>query len=128
MGRAVLHHTYKHIVEAFVNSEERDLPDLVEMIEKKLPEIEDDEVDDWLRMGVDINHTTVSEFNIVDGRGIITHSTNPDYIGYDMHSGDQSAEFLCLLSGTPFYSQDVQGMSFDENIKILIKHVIMMMK
>ncbi|MCR4656007.1 MAG: methyl-accepting chemotaxis protein [Lachnospiraceae bacterium] len=110
--------TYKHISEAFVNTEKRDTPDLVDMIEKSLPDIEEDEIDDWLRRGLDINESTCSEFNIVDGRGIIIHSTNPDYIGYDMHSGEQSAEFLCLLSGTPFYSQDVQGTSFDENKKM----------
>ncbi len=109
---------YKNIEESIYNAEKRDTPDLVDMVEKKFPDLEEYEINDWLVNGVELNDSTLSEINIVDGRGIITHSSNPDYIGYDMHSGSQSAEFLCLLSGTPFYSQEIQEISIDESVQM----------
>ena len=42
----------------------------------------------------------VVEINVVDASGIITASTYPAFLGYDMASGAQSAEFLVLLDGT----------------------------
>lgn len=109
---------YKHITESFINFEKRDMNDLVEMVESSLPDYKEDEIDDMLRRGVEINSGTLSEINIVNDKGVITHSSNPDYVGFDMHSGEQSAEFLCLLSGTEFYSQDFQSISVDESIKM----------
>ena len=50
----------------------------------------------------------VAEINVVDANGIITASTNPDFIGFDMASGEQSAAFLVLLSGSG-QTQLVQG-------------------
>ncbi len=40
----------------------------------------------------------VHEINIVNKNGIITKSTETKYIGFEMATGDQSAEFLKLLS------------------------------
>lgn len=108
----------KHITESFINYEKRDMNDLVEMVESSLPDYKEDEIDDMLRRGVEINSGTLSEINIVNDKGVITHSSNPDYVGFDMHSGEQSAEFLCLLSGTEFYSQDFQSIAVDESIKM----------
>lgn len=39
------------------------------------------------------------EINVIDKDGFITTSTNPDYIGFDMRAGEQSAEFLALNDG-----------------------------
>ena len=39
------------------------------------------------------------EINLVDRHGIISDSTNPDFVGFDMSSGEQAAEFLVLLDG-----------------------------
>lgn len=39
----------------------------------------------------------VDEINVINNKGIIVRSTNPDFIGFDMSSGKQPAEFLCLL-------------------------------
>ncbi|MDO4731226.1 MAG: SpoIIE family protein phosphatase [Clostridia bacterium] len=38
-----------------------------------------------------------TEINIADSSGIITCSTNPDILGYDMASDERSAEFITLL-------------------------------
>lgn len=39
----------------------------------------------------------VNELHVIDEKGIITHSTVDDYIGFDMGSGAQSAAFLTIL-------------------------------
>ncbi len=56
----------------------------------------------------------VIEVNIIDTNGIITDTNNDEYIGYDMASGDQSAEFLVLLEGEiREYIQDYRPTSYD---------------
>lgn len=39
----------------------------------------------------------VDEINIVDGNGLITATTNPLFLGYDMAESEQSREFLPIL-------------------------------
>lgn len=39
----------------------------------------------------------VYELHVIDDKGIITHSTVDEYVGFDMGSGEQSATFLKLL-------------------------------
>ena len=59
----------------------------------------------------------VVEINVVDANGIITASTYPAFLGYDMASGAQSAEFLVLLDGTQDeYAQSYQSVSYDASI------------
>ena len=48
----------------------------------------------------------VAEISIVNSEGIITESSNPEYVGFDMSSGEQAAEFLCLLGNTQEYVQE----------------------
>lgn len=56
----------------------------------------------------------VIEVNIIDENGIIINSNNRQYIGYDMSSGEQSAEFLVLLDGkTREYIQEYRPTSYD---------------
>jgi len=49
----------------------------------------------------------VADISIIDENGIITDSNNSSYLGFDMASGEQSAEFLVLLDGTT--TEYVQG-------------------
>lgn len=42
----------------------------------------------------------VRELHVIDEKGIITHSTIPEYIGFDMGSGEQSAAFLPIIKDT----------------------------
>ena len=57
------------------------------------------------------------EINVVDSDGIIIVSSVSEYIGYDMHVGEQASEFLVLLDGsTEEYVQDMKGISYDESI------------
>ena len=57
-----------------------------------------------------------SEINVVDKNGVIIASTNPDYIGFDMASGSQSAEFLCLLNGEKEYVQSYQPTTYNRSV------------
>ena len=62
----------------------------------------------------------VAEINVIDAGGIITASTNPDFVGFDMHSGSQAAEFTVLLNaeetGATSYVQSYQPISYDASI------------
>ena len=58
----------------------------------------------------------ISGINIVDGSGVITKSTMPEFIGYDMASGEQSKEFLVLLNDKDEFVQGYQPLSIDESI------------
>ena len=58
----------------------------------------------------------VSEIDVVNEDGIITRSTEPNFVGYDMASGAQSAAFLCLNQFTEEYVQAYGPISYDENI------------
>ncbi len=59
------------------------------------------------------------EVNIVNKDGIIIVSSVPEYIGYDMHVGEQASEFLVLLDGsTTEYIQDMLPVSYDESLRM----------
>ena len=58
----------------------------------------------------------VTEVNYINADGIIVASTYPDFIHYDMRSGQQSAEFMVLLSGEREYVQSYQPVTYDASI------------
>ncbi|MBQ1787379.1 MAG: SpoIIE family protein phosphatase [Erysipelotrichaceae bacterium] len=58
----------------------------------------------------------VSEIDIIDENGIITASSEEENVGFDMASGEQSREFLCLLEGTEYFVQEYQPMAKDSSI------------
>ena len=63
-----------------------------------------------------IESHNLAEINIIDKNGIIVDSNTKDYIGFDMSSGKQSAEFLCLLNGTDEFVQDYGPISTNSSI------------
>ena len=59
------------------------------------------------------------EINVVDANGIIIVSSVPEYIGFDMHTGEQASEFLVLLDGsTNTFIQDMRSISYEESIQM----------
>lgn len=56
----------------------------------------------------------ISEINIIDENFIIVESSVADYVGYDMASGEQSAEFRVLLEGEDEFVQEYRQTSYDE--------------
>ncbi len=68
---------------------------------------------------VSMNHEVLSEVNIVDQNGIIIYSSVPEYVGWDMHQGPQSAEFLCLLEGQDYYEQTIRANDYDASTEMI---------
>ena len=59
----------------------------------------------------------VAEINIIDANGIITSTTHPDFLDYDMRSGEQSGEFMVLLEGNEQeHVQSYQPTSHDPSL------------
>jgi uncharacterized membrane protein YcgQ (UPF0703/DUF1980 family) len=59
---------------------------------------------------------SVAEIDIIDNTGKIIASTNSKFIGFDMGSGKQSAEFNILLNGKKELVQEYQPISYDPSI------------
>ena len=59
---------------------------------------------------------SVSDVNVVDENGIIVLSNVPEFIGFDMNSGEQSKEFVDMLKEKDSYVQEYQSLSYDSNI------------
>ncbi len=61
----------------------------------------------------------ITEVNVVDPEGIIIASSDKENIGYDMRSGEQSAEFLTILEGkTEVIVQDLRPRALDGKMMI----------
>lgn len=58
----------------------------------------------------------VTEISCVNEEGIITVTTYPDFMNFDMRTGKQSAEFMVLLSGEKEYVQEYGPVSYDQSI------------
>ena len=60
----------------------------------------------------------VAEISVIDKNGIIVASTVPEFIGFDMASGEQSAAFLVLLPGgtQQEFVQNYQPIAYDANV------------
>lgn len=58
----------------------------------------------------------VAGINIINNSGIIIKSTMPEFIWYDMSTGTQSGEFMCLLKGQEYYVQSYQPVDADNSI------------
>lgn len=58
----------------------------------------------------------IAEINIINSEGIIVKSTNESFIGYDMASGSQSSEFLCLLKDQETFVQPYGTISINSHI------------
>ncbi len=57
----------------------------------------------------------IAELSVIDKNGIITESTVEQFIGFDMASGEQSAEFLCLLDEDDEFVQKYGPISYDSS-------------
>ena len=58
----------------------------------------------------------VADISIVDKNGIIVDSSSERFIGFDMASGEQSAEFLALLGDTKEFVQKYRPITSDTNL------------
>ena len=65
-----------------------------------------------------LEENNVSEINIIDENGIIIASTTPEFVGFDMSSGEQSNEFTALLHGEEELVQRYQPISRDAGVSM----------
>ena len=64
-----------------------------------------------------MNWHNVAEINIINQDGFITGTTHAAFLNYDMRSGEQSAEFLCLLDSTETeHVQSYQPTTYDPSL------------
>ena len=63
-----------------------------------------------------LSEYNIAEINVVDPNGIIIASTREAFVGFDMSSGRQAREFLCLLHGTEEFAQSYQPISGDSAV------------
>lgn len=68
-----------------------------------------------------MNRYDVTEINVIDQHGIIVATTYPDFMGYDMRGGEQSAEFMVLLEGQEEFVQSYQPVSYEGGIAVPAK-------
>lgn len=59
----------------------------------------------------------ITEISVVDENGIIVESTVPEFVNFDMSSGTQSSEFMCLLGDTEEYVQEYGPITSDPSIE-----------
>lgn len=72
--------------------------------------------DEELKKLLDKDQYNVAEINIIDENGIVVKSTNGEFINFDMNSGEQSREFMCLLNGKKEYVQKYQPLAINPSI------------
>ena len=60
------------------------------------------------------DYFNVTEISLINSKGVIVRSTDERFVGLDMASGEQSAEFLCLLGDTEEYVQPYQPITYDK--------------
>ena len=112
---ATVNYTLKASMEdvrnAITDASDANILSLTKAVERVLPNKKDSET---LQSTAD--YLRVSEINLVDENGIIIASNNPDFVGFDMSSGEQSAQFLVLLQGEKELVQEYQPTTYDPNI------------
>lgn len=58
----------------------------------------------------------VAEISVISDDAVITDSTNPNYIGFDMSSGEQSRDFMEKVKNSGLYVQKYQPITYDESV------------
>ncbi len=95
--------------------------DILDASDTNLLSIANDIKEDYCSYGWSLSwlaaYYEVSDINIFGKDGIVTKSNHSYLIGYDMNSGEQSSEFMCLFDGKTEYVQEFQPSSFDSRIK-----------
>ncbi len=119
-------HSYK-LIEAHVNDVGQDVDDsfkylLYDWTKSFTAELEKMYADidnEYLRKLVEFNSSMISELNIIDDKGIIVYSSVPEYLGWDMNSGEQGKEFMCLLNGEEYYEQKLCLNDYGDGVEMV---------
>ena len=108
----LLNQSIADVEEDIIDASDANLLDLTKRAAAAIPTVADATSDDCMRIATDLD---VAEINVVDSHGIIVASTEPDFIGFDMASGEQSEAFLPLLprGGQTQLVQAYQPIAYD---------------
>ena len=91
---SLLNQSIADVESDIVDASDTNLLDLTGHAAAAIPVVADATNEDCTRVATELG---VTEINVVDANGIIVASTEPAFVGFDMASGEQSAEFLALL-------------------------------
>lgn len=86
---------------------------LMDMVRLIASRIESSETIDMETLKSIADAFDVSEVNVVGKDNIIAYSNVPEYIGFDMNSNEDSAEFGILNEGTNEYIQELRKNAYD---------------
>lgn len=103
------------VEEDIVNASDKNLLELTEHAAAAIPSAPTATNADCVRLASELD---VAEVNVVNDRGIIVATNNPDFIGFDMGSGEQSSAFLVLLpgGGEKQLVQSYQPITYDTSV------------
>ena len=102
------------VEEDIVDASDANLLELTRLAATAMPNVENATSEECTRLAVELD---VAEINVVNSDGIIIASSEPNFIGFDMGSGEQSEAFLVLLPrrGQTQLVQAYQPMTYDAN-------------
>ena len=63
------------------------------------------------------NDDYLNEVSIANQEGIITYSSNPEFIGIDVRNSERFSPFACLLEGETAYSDPFAASPFNDSIR-----------
>ncbi len=93
----------------------------ISLLELNLSDVKEDIIDameqvDSSSLPALVAKYDITEINVINAEGIITATTYPSFMDYDIRSGAQSAEFMVLLEGEKEYVQSYRPVSYDARI------------
>ena len=102
------------VEEDIVDASDANLLELTRHAASAIPSAADATDAECVRLATELD---VAEVNAVDTNGIIVASNIPEFVGFDMASGEQAAAFLVLLpgGGQEQLVQSYQPISYDAN-------------
>ena len=100
------------VEEDIVDASDENLLEITKHVSAAIPSAADATSEECRRLAESLD---VAEINVIDANGFIVASTAPEFIGFDMASGEQSSEFLVLLpgSGQQEFVQAYRPISYD---------------
>ena len=102
------------VQQSVLEASDNNLLELTREICRKLPEGQEASGE---RLRELLAEYDVAEINVINNDGIIVSSTMDEYLGFDMHSGEQAAAFMCLVEGEETeFVQKIQPISKDDSI------------
>ena len=110
----ILELSIKDVKEDIVAASDANLLELTRLVAAALPSAAGATSEECTRLAEEFD---VAEINVVGADGVIVASSAPQFVGFDMASGEQSAAFLVLLNrGQEQFVQSYQPIAYDATV------------